>query len=415
MKFYLSTCLLLLMLCAYQETTIGQETSPMAKFLVKSDFALRQLNKNFCWFHPRAAAMPGFGQNGNPAVIMTIQKLLMADDFYSGMYFMRTNDLGKSWTGPVEIPELSWEYEVDSTIVSVTDVTPGWHNSTGKLIAIGIMVRYTKKGKQLLDKSRSHDAVYTVFDPKTEKWTPWKILAKVPEPNSKFYFVNPGNVQWLVKPDGNILLPIYFSGAGSGESSDQSVTVLECSFDGAEMAYVRHGNEMSVQGGRGLVEPSLTMFKNRYYLTLRNDFRAYVTTSNDGLNYLPIKEWTFNDGQELGSFNTQAHWLSHSKGLFLTYTRRDASNGHITRNRAPMFIAEVDPEKINVLRSTERILIPERGVMLGNFGAAPITKDESWVTDAEYIYGDKPNPRGADGTVWTSRVLWSKKNKLVKY
>ena len=48
--------------------------------------------------------MPDFGLNGNPAVIMTIQKHLMIDDFYSGMYYMRTDDLGKTWTGPVEIP-----------------------------------------------------------------------------------------------------------------------------------------------------------------------------------------------------------------------------------------------------------------------------------------------------------------------
>lgn len=414
MKFFLLYSVLAVMLCSLPKATIGQDISPKPKFQVKSDFALRQLNKNFCWFHPRVAAMPGFGKNGKPAVIMTIQKHLMIDDFYSGMYYMRTDDLGKTWKGPIEIPELSWEYEADSTIVSVTDVTPGWHNSTGKLIAIGIMVRYTKKGKQLLDKSRSHDAVYTIFDPKMNKWTPWKVLAEIPEASSKFYFVNPGNVQWLVKPDGNILLPIYFSGSGSGESSDQSVTVLECSFDGNDMAYIRHGNEMTIKGGRGFVEPSLAIFNNKYYLTLRNDFRGYVTTSDDGLNFTAIKEWTFNDGQELGSYNTQAHWLSHSNGLFLTYTRRDTSNGHIPRNRAPMFIAEVDPEKLNIIRSTERILIPERGVMLGNFGAAPITKDESWVTDAEFIYGDKPHPRGADGTVWAARVIWSKKNKWVK-
>ena len=31
------------------------------------------------------------------------------------------------------------------------------------------------------------------------------------------------------------------------------------------------------------------------------------------------------------------------------------------------------------------MLLPERGVMLGNFGAAAITPNESWVTDAEFI------------------------------
>ncbi len=59
--------------------------------------------------------------------------------------------------------------------------------------------------------------------------------------------------------------------------------------------------------------------------------------------------------------------------------------------------------------------MPERGAMLGNFGASAITKDESWVTDAEFMIGDKPHPRGADGSIWNARVLWGKENKLVTY
>ena len=148
--------------------TDDQAISQKLTFRVQTDFALRNLNSKFCWFHPRVAAIPGYGQNGMPAVIMTIQKHLVVSDFYSGMYYMRTDDLGKTWTGPVEIPELAWQYEADGTTVSVADVTPAWHKKTGKLIAIGIKVRYSKEGKQLLDKSRSHDAAYAVFDPETK-------------------------------------------------------------------------------------------------------------------------------------------------------------------------------------------------------------------------------------------------------
>ena len=171
---------------------------------------------------------------------------------------------------------------------------------------------------------------------------------------------------------------------------------------------------MTVKGGRGLGEPSLVLFKGTYYLTMRNNFKAYVTTSKNGLNWTPFKPWTFDDGSDLGSYNTQAHWLVHSDGLFLSYTRRGANNDHIARNRAPLFVAQVDPIKLNVIRATEQVLMPERGVMLGNFGASAITKNESWVTDAEYVLGDKPHPRGANGTGWAARVIWSKKNKLVK-
>ena len=388
------------------------DQSERLSFRVVTEVAHQELNPKFCWFHPRAAAIPGFGKDRNPAVIMTVQKHLVVSDYYSGMYYMRTDDLGKTWVGPTEIPELAWQFEPDSTTVSVADVTPGWHEKSGKLLAIGIKVRYSKQGKQLLDKPRSHDAAYAVYDPATDSWTPWKMIANVPDANSEFHLVNPGCVQWIVKPDGRILIPIYFSALGANESS---VTVLECSFDGTTLSYLRHGDEMTIKGGRGLGEPSLALFKGTYFLTLRNNFKAYVTTSKDAFHWAPIKPWVFDDGQELGSYNTQAHWLVHSDGLFLSYTRKGANNDHIPRNRAPVFMAQVDPVKLQVMRRTEQALIPERGVMLGNFGASPVTEEESWVTDAEFMVGDKPHPRGADGTVWVARVIWSKANKLLKY
>ncbi|MHB8898795.1 MAG: hypothetical protein ACYC6Y_08625, partial [Thermoguttaceae bacterium] len=87
---------------------------------------------------------------------------------------------------------------------------------------------------------------------------------------------------------------------------------------------------------------------------------------------------------------------------------RGAGNDNIFRHRAPLFLARVDLEKLYVLRATEKILVPERGVPLGNFGAAAISPTESWVTDAEYMAGDKPDPRGADGTIFVARITWSR-------
>jgi len=185
---------------------------------------------------------------------------------------------------------------------------------------------------------------------------------------------------------------------------------LHCGFDGSEMTYLKHGDELNLPAGRGLYEPSLTQYGKKYYLTIRNDTHAYATTSTDGIHFGDLKQWTFDDGEDLGSYNTQAHWLSHSGGLFLTYTRRGANNDHITRNRAPIFVAQVDPDSLQVLRGTERALLPERGVMLGNFGAAAITPSESWVTDSEFLVSDQPHPRGANGTTWLGRVIWSTPN-----
>src|SRR5262249_20894371 len=105
------------------------------------------------------------------------------------------------------------------------------------------------------------------------------------------------------------------------------------------------------------------------------------------------------------------HWLVHSDGLFLVYTRRGAANDHIFRHRAPLFIARVDPATLRVLRSTERVLIPERGAELGNFGTAAIDERESWVTVAEGVWHDDAHRRGAKGAVFVARVIWSRPNR----
>lgn len=382
------------------------ESPPLAPFDVSAEVVLRELHPDFCWFHPRVAAIPHAGRNGQPAVVMTIQKHLRASDHYSGLYFLRTDDLGNTWTAPTEIPELAWQSGENGETIAVCDVTPGWHAASKVLVAIGIKLRYSKDGTQLLDKPRSHECAYATYDPQSRKWTGWKMLA-MPDTEEKFFLVQPGCVQWLVKADGTVLLPTYFKGK-NGE--DYITTVLHCSFDGQELKYLSHGDELAIQGDRGFCEPSLAFHQGTYFLTLRNDAAAYVTTSGDGLHYQPVRKWTFDDGQDLGSYNTQAHWLTQGNGLFLTYTRRGANNDHIARNRAPLFIAQVDPEKLQVLRQTERVVLPERGVMLGNFGAAAITDDESWVTDSEYILSATPHPKGGDGSTWLGRVRWGRSN-----
>lgn len=375
-------------------------------FEVTTSVVHRQLSPKFCWFHPRVAAMPGFGRGG-PAVIMTIQKHLSSSDYYSGMCFLRTDDLGVTWSAPTEIPELAMRHYEDGTSISVADVTPGWHAPTGKLLLIGTKVRYSPTGAQLIDRPHSRQCAYATFNPRTGRWSKWQMLA-MPRPETQFYLASAGCVQWLTKPDGTVLLPISFRGV---QRKRYSTTVAHCSFDGETLTYLKHGDELTVKEPRGLYEPSLALFRGKYYLTLRNDVCGYVTTSADALHFVLLQEWTFDDGGQLGSYNTQQHWLVHSDGLFLSYTRRGAKNDHIFRHRAPLFLARVDPERLQVIRSTEQVLIPERGAPLGNFGAAPITANESWVTDAEFQIGERAHPRGADGSVYAARVRWSQPNK----
>ena len=42
------------------------------------------------------------------------------------------------------------------------------------------------------------------------------------------------------------------------------------------------------------------------------------------------REWRFDDGSPLGSYNTQQHWVTVGGGLFLVYTRKGADNDHIS-------------------------------------------------------------------------------------
>ncbi len=223
----------------------------------------------------------------------------------------------------------------------------------------------------------------------------------------EFNFARNACAQWVVKNDGKLLVPLYI---GKSAKDRYSTTVAECRFDGEKLVYERNGNVLRLDVARGLYEPSLIAFSGRYYLTLRNDVRGYVSVSDDGLHFAEPKPWTFDDGAELGSYNTQQHWLAHRDGLFLVYTRRGANNDHIVRHRAPLFMARVDPEKLQVIRATEKVVVPERGAEMGNFGCARINENESWVTVCEGMFMKDSKARGAEGATFVARILWSKPN-----
>ena len=164
---------------------------------------------------------------------------------------------------------------------------------------------------------------------------------------------------------------------------------------------------------RGLYEPSLTKFGGRFFLTMRNDDHGYVSVSNDGLTYKEPRRWTFDDGSDLGNYNTQQHWVTHSDGLFLVYTRRGARNDHVFRHRAPLFIARVDSEKLHVIRDTEQVLVPERGARLGNFGVVDVSPGETWVTVTEWMQPRGVEKRGSDNSLHVVKLKWSQPNRLL--
>ena len=140
-----------------------------------------------------------------------------------------------------------------------------------------------------------------------------------------------------------------------------------------------------------LVRRSIVRHQDAFYLCIRHDETSYISISKDGLHFSEPIEWLFDDGTPLGCYNTQQHWLSLGGKLYLIYTRRAGFNDHIFRHRAPLFIAEINTEKLRVIRDTEQIAVPVRGARLGNFCCAKLSETEGIVVAAEWMQTTGPD------------------------
>jgi hypothetical protein len=383
-------------------TSVLPAQSPL-DYDIRVETIRRGYDGRTCWVHPRVGIIPG----PQPIAVMTMLKLTVTgSDLYSPTWDMRSDDLGRTWSDPVEHRDtLGHRSEPDGIVAGVCDFTPQYHAASGKLLAIGHTVRYRN---DKFAETRPRETAYSVYDPATREWSAWRTLVMPDEP--RFYNSGAGCVQRVDLPDGDILLPTYYKAI---DEKDARVLVMRCEFDGKTLSVTELGNELSTTGGRGFGEPSLTVLDGRYYLTLRNDEAGYITTSADGLQYAPPVRWQFDDGTDLGNYNTQQHWVTHPRGLLLVYTRKGANNDHVFRHRAPLFIAQVDTVQLKVRRDTERIATPERGARLGNFGVTYVSPEETWITGAEWMQTWSPkiiipvdNPRGADNSIYLARLRW---------
>ncbi|UUO08663.1 exo-alpha-sialidase [Blastopirellula sp. J2-11] len=355
------------------------------------------------WMQARPGKIPkrpGEPSADQPLEVITLQAIDgNGTHMYHGMSSMWSDDHGNSWQGPQQDPALDRRTMANGLIEVPVDMTPQWHAKSGKLLLTGATFWLDPKLKKHAPNGGS-DIAYSAYDPRTHQWAPWK---KVELPDSpQFHFARSGCSQRYDLPNGDILLPIYFGGAGN--DSRHFAMVLRCQFDGKTLRVEEQGNALSIDIDRGFVEPSLTKFGETFFLTLRNDRGAYVTTSQDGLHFDKPKPWAFDDGQPLGSYNTQQHWVTHSDGLFLAYTRKGADNDDIFRHRAPLFIAQVDPQKLVVLRQTEQTLLPKLKDGFGNFGLSNISPEETWVV------AGRSRAKSGEPSLYLSRIQWSKPN-----
>lgn len=398
------------------DTTKTTETSAGAKVLDYST-RLEVLSEGHDgrteWGWPRVGLIPP-----KTAVVLMHRSSLAGSDTVLSTHDLRTDDLGATWTKPQLQPNLGRRpFDGNPNVdFSPIDLVPAWHAASGRLLALGHVCAYRRKGTTgaYALTSLPNFATYSAYDQAKSVWSDVSYL-DLPDKDHFFCPIG-GAAQRVDLPNGDILWPIYFMDRAARiayPKSRYSATIVRCRFDGQTMKYVEHGDELAIPDPRGFCEPSLTQFGGRFFLMLRNDRRAYVSVGDDGLHFQKPVPWTFDDGKPLGSANTQQHWVTHSDSLFLVYTRGGANNDHVILNRAPLFMAQVDPQRLCVIRATERILLPDKGAQYGQFGALNASAEETWVMDAESMLGDAKKPfdiartiqRGASNRVYLCRII----------
>lgn len=366
-----------------------------------------------CRVHARGAKIPG-----GSAVITSQMLLLSGSDVFYEIESSTSSDDGVSWTPFVKQSGLGRYSPEEGVEVCPCDGVPAWHDRSKTILLTGHLATYEKNAiskwreKKTPDENGLVDSRlwYSVFDETSSSWSDMALL-KVPA-SSAVSGGGAGCSQRFDLNDGTILLPFY---APCDETPGCSqVIVVRCSYDGKELKYIEEGAPLRLNVPRGLGEPSIIEWKGTFFLTLRNDQQGYVAQSSDGLNFDEPKPWRWSeDGELIGNANTQQHWLKNRDGLFLVYTRKTPENEHVFRNRAPLFIAKVDLDKLALIRETEQIVVPERGARLGNFGVTYISEDESWVVVSEWMQSKRGGGEagvadcmkyGSDNAVWLSKV-----------
>ena len=69
-------------------------------------------------------------------------------------------------------------------------------------------------------------------------------------------------------------------------------------------------------------------------------------------------------------------------------------------------VAQVDPESLQVRRSTERVLVPEKFACLGNFGVCTLSDRETLVVTSEFLR-DGTKRAGEANRVILARIRWA--------
>lgn len=329
--------------------------------------------------------------------IATAQYLQVSGcDWFSGIRVSQSIDGGRTWSEFVEQPGLNPIYHPDGSYTVGCDGTPLYHQKTGKVLLLGQTATYAPDSNAPLPHAPCY-TFYSVWD--GHAFSPFRLV----DMPAGYAFCGNGSGQSVEAPNGDLYIPIYHCSQKHELFSGQySSSVMRCTFDGETLIFQEIGNSLTIEGGRGLYEPSLIYHGGKWWMTLRNDYTAFWAESTDGLHFSEPVQWCWENGEELGNYNTQQHWMQCAGQLYLVYTRRGANNDHVFRHRAPLFAARVENGRL--VRESEQILVPERGARLGNFGVCNPDGRTAFVMAAEWMQPRGCEQYGSDNAIFLVQV-----------
>ena len=361
-----------------------------------------------CVFHPKIARWP------DGRLLMTFQEIL-GSDYYGPVMAVDSEDGGFRWKNVRPVPGLAtWEIG-DGIMERHCDTVPDFDPKSGRMVAIGHnayskkdgfldTMGYFEKGERRGDLKRR--GAYSVLR-EDGTWGPRHLLN--PEPFVEWNCLCCGCTQKIIRENGEWLIP--FGGLDDpAKHVDNVAVVCRFQFDGEEFHFIEAGEPITLNIGRGLLEPSLIAFDGKILVTLRaEDERGHFAISEDGLHFGSLQTWEFDDGKPLVTSTTQQHWLIAKEKLHLVYTQNCGWNEKVFRYRAPLFIAEVDTSSMRLLRSTERMVFPFDGdvsnpdsvALSGNFHPCMLPNGEALVADASL----KPYYEKNEGLAMISRIF----------
>ncbi|MBR0506852.1 MAG: hypothetical protein IJJ84_15740 [Kiritimatiellae bacterium] len=363
------------------------------------------------WDGATCKAQPGVATDGKDTALMTWQMLQCSgSDVFKGMFMAKSTDGGLTWSEPKKMTALKETREGKRRVEYYGNPHYSFKNS--RWFGLGMTTTYENDNFPLaaahaITEKRLDYPIQIFVDPEKGEYTGWRPLP-FPFEFSRCYAFG----QWLEMENGDILAAFYYQVPDPKLVQHSRVVTVRYRFVGENLEIVEAGTPLvGTSYRRGYCEPSLARLNGKYYLTIRTDEQGLFATSDDGLAFTIPEPWRWDDGRILANRNTQQHWLRCAKGLYLAYTREDAMNGHVFRNRAPIYMAWFDPLRKCLVKSTERTLVPELGTRSGNFVCCDAGADSAWLITAEWMQPKGCDRFGSDNSLWLAQLMFQSDGK----